>query len=613
MAVGTLLFLNVVLGTFRADEDLLPVVPVLATFATLALLLLMRLQLVQQRHAWARRHISDATDVSRLFIRTGTALVLIAVLSASSLTVLATIEAQEVDLGGIEEPLEDFADELSSMLGFFGVPSGEEVPRPLGTRTTLSTRWNPGEGVAFTATIEDGRLLGNYWWGSAADRYDHRAGEWLTTTEVDRPTVEEGQQLWPGDEAEAGGVHRVRVTVAVGAGSPAQVNLYRPPDVYQVESHDVRARLTEGGGISDIQYTDVLDPDEPVAFVSWVRDYEGGTESLTAAELQAAGTDYPRWVRDTYLAGGRNQGIIGPTTRAFADRIARENDTPYDQALAVQSELRLMRYEEDLGDRCDRFESFPECLLTIEMGFCQQYATTMVMVMRAMDVPARYVTGYLPGELDDSGRWVVEKRALHNWVEVYFPEYGWVRFDPTPGLADFNQVPTDLPEGEAPADRSRPTPEPPADDEPLESEPPSETPPPVVPPADGSGAGDGTAVVIIGTVSLAALLAAVVTVLLMYRLRRLPEGDDSLAYRGIVSLATRLGYGPRPSQTEYEYARTLSEAIPTVRDDLYVVTDAQVQSTYGERELGQDRRTMLRSAYARIRTALLRLSLRWRR
>ena len=93
MAVGTILFLNVGLGSLQPDADLLPVVPVLALFAALALLLLMRLQLVQQRYAWARRHISDAQDVGRLFMRTGVAFVLVAVLGASSLTVWATVES----------------------------------------------------------------------------------------------------------------------------------------------------------------------------------------------------------------------------------------------------------------------------------------------------------------------------------------------------------------------------------------------------------------------------------------------------------------------------------------------------------------------------------------
>ena len=83
--------------------------------------------------------------------------------------------------------------------------------------------------------------------------------------------------------------------------------------------------------------------------------------------------------------------------------------------------------------------------------------------------------------------------------------------------------------------------------------------------------------------------------------------------RSGVSLATRLGLGPHPSQTEYEYAGTLSDVIPTVRDDLYLVADTRVETVYGQRTLDQGRRASLRRAYARIRTALLRLSLRRRR
>ena len=124
MAVGTILFLNVGLGSLHAEAELLPVVPVLALFAALALLLLMRLQLVQQRYAWARRHISDAQEVSRLFLRTGVAFVLIAVLSASSLTVWATVEAQDVNIDRLQEPLEDLADEVSRMLGYLRCPVG---------------------------------------------------------------------------------------------------------------------------------------------------------------------------------------------------------------------------------------------------------------------------------------------------------------------------------------------------------------------------------------------------------------------------------------------------------------------------------------------------------
>ena len=167
-------------------------------------------------------------------------------------------------------------------------------------------------------------------------------------------------------------------------------------------------------------------------FTSSVRDYTRGDGDFTASDLRNASGEYPAWVVDTYLQGADNERIVGDRTRALADELMASWDTRYDRAFRLQKRLRRMDYDASLGDACAGFEAFPECLLTIERGFCQQYATTMVMVLRAMGVPARFVTGYLPGEHDENGRWVVEQQALHNWVEVYFPGFGWVRFDPTP-------------------------------------------------------------------------------------------------------------------------------------------------------------------------------------
>ena len=105
------------------------------------------------------------------------------------------------------------------------------------------------------------------------------------------------------------------------------------------------------------------------------------------------------------------------------------------------------------------------------------------------------------------------------------------------------------------------------------------------------------------------MFLAIVAVLLLFRLRRLPDGDGSLAYRGIVHLATRLGRGPHPAQTEYEYVDALSETMPSVRDDLYVVAGARVESAYGRGGLDERSRKRLQRAYARVRTALVRLLL----
>jgi len=376
----------------------------------------------------------------------------------------------------------------------------------------------------------------------------------------------------------------------------------------------VTLREVEGGGLDEIAYAEVLERDDPVVITSWVRDYSDDSQTLTAADLRNATGEDPAWVLDKYLQGADDEKIIGPRTRALADELGAL-DTRYDQAIALQDHLRAMDYDPSLGTACERFDALPECLLTIERGFCQQYATTMVMTLRAMGIPARFVTGYLPG-IEEDGVWVVEQQALHNWVEVYFPgpDLGWVRFDPTPGDVGYGQVPTAPLPGEEPAPGSSPTPGPDESLPPLESAVPEES-PEVVPASETSNAGGGgdRLLIIIGSGAIVGLLLTAISLLLLFRLRRLPDGDDSLAYRGIVSLATRLGYGPHPSQTEYEYAHTLSETIPTVRDDLYVVTEARVESAYGGRDLDDDRRGALRGAYARIRTALLRLSLPFRR
>ena len=238
----------------------------------------------------------------------------------------------------------------------------------------------------------------------------------------------------------------------------------------------------------------------------------------------------------------------------------------------------------------------------------------MAMTLRELEVPARLVTGYLPGDRSEGDRYEVPMQALHAWVEAYFPGTGWVRFDPTPGdqLRRWEQRATRLPEGE-PVPPPGATATPPQESETLE---------PVTGPspsagaalalADPSGGGPWWTVELVGLPLLLLLtllgLLILPAALLLMRLRRLPDGDAGLAYLRIASLASRVGHGPGRTQTEYEYAASLSEALPDVRDDLVRVARARVESRYGRRTLNEGQWPSLRHAYARARTALLRLA-----
>ena len=74
-------------------------------------------------------------------------------------------------------------------------------------------------------------------------------------------------------------------------------------------------------------------------------------------------------------------------------------------------------------------------LFTRKTGYCEHYATAMVVMLRTLGIPARLVTGFLPGVWNDFGNYYsVRQQDAHAWTEVYFPGSGWVTFDPTPNV-----------------------------------------------------------------------------------------------------------------------------------------------------------------------------------
>jgi hypothetical protein len=111
---------------------------------------------------------------------------------------------------------------------------------------------------------------------------------------------------------------------------------------------------------------------------------------------------------------------------------------------------------------------------------------------------------------------------------------------------------------------------------------------------------------------VALLLAIVVGAVAFIAWRRGPRGEvtPDRAYASLTRLASRLGFGPRPTQTVYEYAGVLSEVLPQSRPEIQTVAQAKVEVAYGRRMLGDDRMAALREAQRRLRVGLLRLLFR---
>jgi hypothetical protein len=251
-----------------------------------------------------------------------------------------------------------------------------------------------------------------------------------------------------------------------------------------------------------------------------------------------------------------------------------------------------------------------ECFVKNHVGFCQWYATTMAVFLRELDIPARFVQGFLPGQPDAAGTsFTIRSHDAHAWVQVYFPGYGWVDFDPT-GNPDRPQL--------APIPSGRPVATPKASARPsgsFEFGVPSRR---FEPGESAGGTGSsrttnpGTTGLLIA-IALLLLVAVVAVAAIVYRRgpRRPVSPDD--AYRSIARLAARFGFAPSPTQTVYEFAGALGDELPMARPELQTVARAKVEVAYGGHVLGEDRLASLREAYRRLRVQLLRLLLRGRR
>ena len=151
--------------------------------------------------------------------------------------------------------------------------------------------------------------------------------------------------------------------------------------------------------------------------------------AVPAAKLREAPADFPRRILDTYL----QVPALDPRIPALASKIAAGSKNEYDKAANIQ--LYLMThysYTLDLsGPRAE--DPLANFLFVRRSGHCEYFASAMTMMLRSIGIPARYATGFLPGEYNDvAGDYIIRESDAHAWVEVYFPSYGWITFDPTP-------------------------------------------------------------------------------------------------------------------------------------------------------------------------------------
>jgi hypothetical protein len=124
-----------------------------------------------------------------------------------------------------------------------------------------------------------------------------------------------------------------------------------------------------------------------------------------------------------------------PYAQAYgtAQRLAQGTHTPYAYVQRVMKLLAGYTYDEYPPPTPYPLQSF---LFLNHLGYCQQFAGSMALLLRMGGIPARVATGFTTGTYDSATKsWLVSDVDAHAWVEAWFPGYGWVTFDPTPAQA----------------------------------------------------------------------------------------------------------------------------------------------------------------------------------
>ncbi len=294
----------------------------------------------------------------------------------------------------------------------------------------LSVRGRPGDELVMRVRADRPA----FWRGLAYATYDGRF--WYA--DEDPPDKIEGtdnEMVLPSPPGPALAPSRYDELIQTFFIEAPQANLvfsaYRPTRLYYPAAY---VRLDRNGSLrSPVQV------DQGMVYSVVSRRLDPGADELRAAET---GTQLPQAELERYL---QVPDTLPQRVRDLAASITRDAPTRYDKVLAIESWLmQNTEYTLDIPPLPPGADAVDHFLFEERRGFCEQIASAEVILLRLSGVPARLVSGYVPGERSFfSGTFEVRGSDAHAWTEIYYPGLGWVESDPTyvvPKAGTFSNV-----------------------------------------------------------------------------------------------------------------------------------------------------------------------------
>lgn len=418
---GLILIVNTVIYAGDANLDLY-----LLGFVLAVLLLIVRSNLDAREWDWYVNKVQVPKKLRSQFLAVGTVLSIVALLAAwmvPSYDLQERLRAFNEFLSA--EPLRELSEFWNRLVG------------PIDSEGPATADYYGGDSLNLSGAIRLGDQEIMYVQAPTENRYYWRSrvfelysgGRWLPSATRRVPDLSVPLVIAPPPGGELG---RKQVEQIITMSSPARL-IYAAPQPMTI-SLPGRIDLLRTSGNQDDAFSPMnVSVIRPERVVQSGESYTVVSEIsvASAAELRDAGTAYPDWVSNpNAYAGGISQRVAALAQQIVVDAGA---NTPYDRAKAIEIWLRSeIRYNETIPAPPAGVDSVEWFLFDIREGYCTYYSTAMIAMLRTLGIPARMAAGFAEGTYDASiDRYVVRERDAHTWVEVYFPGYGWVEFEPT--------------------------------------------------------------------------------------------------------------------------------------------------------------------------------------
>ncbi len=596
----------------------------LMIYLILALILLIRVTLSGREKEWREAKVIYPPDSALDFLRDG-AIFSLVVLALAWLMPITTLDLFLSPNWG-RESLWDRAQHqfsrLFSSLRGYGTSASYAA---FGDRLTLHGAVELGSEVVMVAQAPAGR----YWRAMVYDEYDGRG--WSNTDD-------EIMDLAPQTEMPREGIDFIREEVT------QRITLYQPtggqlffagqpiwadlPVEARMKTYQLWwERGGEGAGVSRERATGIssltsrvpVGPNRPYVIVSslsaasedmlrqatmlpeWIVNYLGAVRFVPLSLRENPSIKYPSWVTSRYL---QLPPTLPQRVKELAFELTREYDNVYDKAVALEKYLRQITYNEDIEAPPPDRDGVDYFLFDSQEGYCDYYASAMAVMARAVGIPARIAVGYAGGEYDrELDGYLVRRSNAHAWVEVYFPDYGWIEFEPTAGEPPIVR-PRPLSEEEAGGEAERPggeSPDFPGREPPEDLE---------VPPPGAAPRAPWYRVGIWWRVLAILLLASgsVFGFLWWRRMKELPTAET--LFRRMVLYSRLLGLKPQPTQTPTEYASLLVEDVPEAKEGAFRLAQLYLQERFSREGINQAEGKEAREAWSRLYRAIWRCTVR---